>query len=580
MKEYVHQYLKNNQEAILRGDSAALVRQDAIPGGSWRRLVASLSGWHKTYIPDLDDTGSRSAPPVILMGLGNIADAANDFNERQWEKAAKAELGVEFPVYEDWWFDTKKFWAEENYRLISKLCGDYINQINIATEKAVTSGLSPAQLAQQIAKIDHTISTGRANLIARDQIGKLNGQVTQARMEAAGLEMYIWSTSGDERVRSSHAKLDEKLCRWDDASVYSDDGGKTWKPRPAGAIKVHPGEDIQCRCCALSYWDELVGEVDQKIAEIEGLDALAAQNIAVMPKATVQEKSLNEPEDENIAVLKAEYEAKRKIFEELDREFDAVNKEYDELEKYINENMFSDNIDDKKNRWYELGDRRQELEEPYYAARIAQERALYAYKGAQVHSLDEFKQLQQSEGEQFAADVARNSVRDIGDWYEGLSMGERESIMLYTEELGNKTIQPILFGQEKSPAIVSAWKKNIDEITAALSRYETRMDMVVYRNTKKAFYGDLQSGEIFTYKGFTSTAIEDNNRFSHDDGDGLKLEIRVPKGTHGIWLDGDTGSATEITRHKGEDEFLINRDTTFKVIKVEGNKMIIEVIGQ
>jgi SPP1 gp7 family putative phage head morphogenesis protein len=165
------------------------------------------------------------------------------------------------------------------------MIGDYIGKINQQAEQAILSGWSPAQLAKEIQKIDGQMKAGRANLIARDQIGKLNGQVTQARMEAAGLDMYIWSTSGDERVRSSHEMMDGGLCRWDDASVYSDDGGKTWKPRPAGAIRVHPGEDISCRCCALSYWDELVDEVDQKIAEIEGLDALSAQNIAAMPKA-------------------------------------------------------------------------------------------------------------------------------------------------------------------------------------------------------------------------------------------------------------------------------------------------------
>jgi SPP1 gp7 family putative phage head morphogenesis protein len=145
------------------------------------------------------------------------------------------------------------------------MSGAYIDMVNWRVEQAITSGWSPAQLAQQISKIDRSITTGRANLIARDQIGKLNGQVTQARMEAAGLDMYIWSTSGDERVRSSHALLDGKLCRWDNALVYSEDRGKTWIPRPSGAVLLHPGEDIQCRCCALSYWDELVGEVDAQI---------------------------------------------------------------------------------------------------------------------------------------------------------------------------------------------------------------------------------------------------------------------------------------------------------------------------
>jgi SPP1 gp7 family putative phage head morphogenesis protein len=265
MMEYVHQYLKNNQEAILRGDSAALVRQDATPGGSYSRMVKSLYGWYTTYIPPLNDEGKQDKPPIIFMGLGNIAESMNDFNSAQWEKASKAELGVEFPVYEEWWPGTKRAWQEENYRLIHKMTGDYISQINSAVERAVTAGWSPAQLAKEIQKIDGNIKDGRANLIARDQIGKLNGRVTQARMEAVGLELYEWSTSGDERVRDSHEKLDGKLCRWDDPSVYSDDGGKTWKDRPSDWCQLHPGYDIQCRCTALFYWAELVEEVDREI---------------------------------------------------------------------------------------------------------------------------------------------------------------------------------------------------------------------------------------------------------------------------------------------------------------------------
>jgi SPP1 gp7 family putative phage head morphogenesis protein len=295
-------------------------------------MVTSLYGWFKTYIPPLDDDGTRSSPPVILMGLGNIADTMNDFNEKQWEKAAKAELGVEFPIYEDWWPETKKAWQEQNYVYFQDMAGDYIKKINSAVEKAITGGLSPSQLAQQILKIDQSVSTGKANLLARDQIGKLNGQVTQARMEAAGLEMYIWSTSGDERVRESHALMDGGLCRWSDSSVYSDDGGKTWKPRPSGAVQLHPGQDYNCRCTALSYWDELVGEVDQKIAEIEGLDNFIVQGQS--------ESGLADPVSKNIKLQKEAEEQKRRNNNSRKAKI-FVNKEFpDELWKKLEDGIF------------------------------------------------------------------------------------------------------------------------------------------------------------------------------------------------------------------------------------------------
>ena len=269
---YVHDFLKENQEAILRGDSVEfradaaddllVSRMDAVPGKTFKVMINSLNGWLGQYVPDGDPSVSGSP---IYLGLGNIADSVFDFNDMQFAKGAKTVLGVEFPTGEDWWPDARDTWATQNYNLIRSDMQRYIGQINDLTEKAVTSGSSVRELARQIGELDDTITKARANFIARDQIGKLNGQITQQRMEEAGLSMYIWETSGDERVRSTHAPMDYKLCRWDDSTVYSDDGGKTWKDRPSGAVDLHPGMDYQCRCTAVAYWQELVEEADEQI---------------------------------------------------------------------------------------------------------------------------------------------------------------------------------------------------------------------------------------------------------------------------------------------------------------------------
>jgi SPP1 gp7 family putative phage head morphogenesis protein len=299
MKDYAHKYLKENQEAVLRGDSADLPtdsadtitasRLDAVPGKSFKRMIDSLNGWLGQYVPDDDE--SKSGSP-IYMGLGNIADSTFDFNEGQYEKGAKSVLGVEFPVGEDWWPFARDMWANKNYDNLSDLMKRYIRQVRDLTEKAVTSGFSVKELTKQIQALDNKFTKSYAEFIARDQIGKLNGEITQRRMESVGLTMYIWETSGDERVRPSHEMMDGGLCRWDDPAVYSLDGGKTWIPRPSGAVTQHPGMDYQCRCTATSYWYELVGEADAMIEQYEELDALAAQNIAAMPKTTPPELPL------------------------------------------------------------------------------------------------------------------------------------------------------------------------------------------------------------------------------------------------------------------------------------------------
>jgi hypothetical protein len=52
------------------------------------------------------------------------------------------------------------------------------------------------------------------------------------------LPRYVWLTSGDEKVRPSHAANDGKIFYWSD-------------PPSTG----HPGEDINCRCVAVPYAD-------------------------------------------------------------------------------------------------------------------------------------------------------------------------------------------------------------------------------------------------------------------------------------------------------------------------------------
>jgi len=83
------------------------------------------------------------------------------------------------------------------------------------------------------------VTDRRAMLIARDQISKHNGALTRARMQGAGIARYQWSSSKDERVRTSHSTLEGRVFSWD-------------RPPPVG----HPGEDIQCRCVALPVFDD------------------------------------------------------------------------------------------------------------------------------------------------------------------------------------------------------------------------------------------------------------------------------------------------------------------------------------
>ena len=101
--------------------------------------------------------------------------------------------------------------------------------------------------ADETGLIQRTYSVDRrhAQLLARDQIAKLNGDITQQQQQDAGVVEYVWSTSGDSRVRPSHAALNHKRFRWDDPPVVDEKTGR----------RCHPGKDYQCRCCALPVFN-------------------------------------------------------------------------------------------------------------------------------------------------------------------------------------------------------------------------------------------------------------------------------------------------------------------------------------
>ena len=105
-------------------------------------------------------------------------------------------------------------------------------------------GKTTTAIVKQIQRT-YSVDRRRAQLLARDQIAKLNGDITQQQQQDAGVVEYVWSTSGDSRVRPSHAALNHKRFRWDDPPVVDEKTGR----------RCHPGKDYQCRCCALPVFN-------------------------------------------------------------------------------------------------------------------------------------------------------------------------------------------------------------------------------------------------------------------------------------------------------------------------------------
>lgn len=228
---------------------------------------------------ELNKTFGVDAPKIraFITGTGNDVSTFNLF---QFQKYAKELLGVEFVVTEPWELEVIDSWSDTNYELIKSLSNEYVTKVNTLVSEGVQFGRSAAEIKESILKLSSSITGPRARLIARDQVGKLNGQLTKRRMTDVDINMYTWLTAGDERVRGnptgpfknavpSHYVMAQgnKIYRWDDSLVYSTDGGTTWKNRSGKMTRAIPGEDIQCRCTAIPYVIELVKEIDKEIEE-------------------------------------------------------------------------------------------------------------------------------------------------------------------------------------------------------------------------------------------------------------------------------------------------------------------------
>ncbi|MGR6646678.1 phage head morphogenesis protein [Avibacterium paragallinarum] len=192
-------------------------------------------------------TRDNDIRPAVRQFLSQTAE----FNKKQFHKVLKSAYKVDIFVSEPWLDEALKLAEWQNISLIKTVPQQLHEKLRYRMVEALRKGESYKSLAADLEKL-LDIPKRRATLIARDQIGKLNGRLTQLRQENIGVKSYIWRGSLDERERLSHVEREGKEFRWDNPP---DDG--------------HPGQPILCRCSAeavLPKFEELEGVVGAELS--------------------------------------------------------------------------------------------------------------------------------------------------------------------------------------------------------------------------------------------------------------------------------------------------------------------------
>ena len=181
--------------------------------------------------------------------LEELANMTEKLSIQEWKRTVHETLGLD--IMDDYYLgefyrQALQEWIDENVSLIKSIPQDTLSEMQNIVSQGFKTGATLTSIEKNIRTTYHN-KRSSAKLIARDQIAKLNGQLTKQQQTDAGVNEYIWSDYGDSRVRESHHKLNGKRFRWDDPPIVTPPG----KP----VRRCHPGEDYQCRCVALPVFD-------------------------------------------------------------------------------------------------------------------------------------------------------------------------------------------------------------------------------------------------------------------------------------------------------------------------------------
>lgn len=155
---------------------------------------------------------------------------ANRYNKRQFHRILQAAYGVDVFKEEPWLAETLSQWEAQNIKLIKSIPTQALDRMHGRITAAVRKGTTAKHL-RGILQDEFGITRRRAKLIADDQIGKLNGQLTRQRQTGIGVESYHWHGVLDRRERDKHVAREGVRFKWDN-------------PPSDG----NPGEPVRCRC--------------------------------------------------------------------------------------------------------------------------------------------------------------------------------------------------------------------------------------------------------------------------------------------------------------------------------------------
>lgn len=430
--------------------------------------------------------------------------------------------------------------ASDGIKLSDKIYYD-VDQLSTTVRREITRGIatnsSYADITRNVARKSEA-TLNQAYRIVRTEGHRVQEEVkfktiNQAKDKGADV-VKQWDAAIDRRTRKSHIALDGQLREVD----------QPFKSPVTGKTAMYPGgfgvaaEDIHCRCTALmrARWELDKSEVDKYIGDLTGMTDNQLDELA-----------------SKLGVSKAELIKKSNGVIESDGS--------------INHTIKAQNYNQFKKKY--------QKKEATQKAKQAAQAEIKAEKTGTFDFDKISKNAKKFSSDSEALEYHRTHNFNRNQWANDFTENERRGVVDYTASYYRDMNSALRDGSYSSLSKISSLKKRIDNCTSALEKTSVAEDTVVWRgmgskNTLARELGISRSelsqmmsdGSIvkkqFTEKGFASTGVIESSGWNKE----VFLEIYVPEGTQGMYV-------APISNFKRENELLLQRGTTFKIMKAE-----------
>lgn len=202
----------------------------------------TVDAWSDVILSLLGELKRRWSSEWVARGAERIASEFVQSSLKKSERDLKKSAGVDAFSGSPMMRDYLKASAQQNVQLIQSIPAKYLEEVETLVIANMRSGMRPGFIVTALQE-QFGVTQRRAKMIARDQTGKIQGELAEKQQRNAGFDYFQWLDSDDRRVRTRHREIADKVTaygkgiyRWDNLPL-SDKG-----------LPIKPGSDYQCRC--------------------------------------------------------------------------------------------------------------------------------------------------------------------------------------------------------------------------------------------------------------------------------------------------------------------------------------------